>query len=102
MEGYRTARTAARHDDSRKADKPSCDKKELLARVVKIMRERRSSIGKTRDLLDALGKGSWGKYPNQLRKCLQGIEDDLLQHGIRLDLSNAKLIVMGGRALNTH
>ena len=78
----------------RETEKPTCDTKELLAVVIKMMQERKLFLGKTRDLLDALGEGSWSKNPNQLRKYLHGIKGGLLKNAIRLDLSNPKLIVM--------
>ena len=78
----------------READKPTCDTKELLAAVVKIMQERKLFIGNTREMLESLGPGSWTKHPNQLRKYLQTIRAGLLKNGIRLDLSNPKRIVM--------
>lgn len=78
----------------RKADKASLDIKELLARVLGIMSKRRTFIGKTRDLLNLLGPGSWDKCPNQVRKGINSIKDELLMNHIRLDLSDEKLIVM--------
>jgi len=59
-----------------------------------MMQERKLFLGKTRELLDALGEGSWSKNPNQLRHYLQTVKASLLKKRIRLDLSNPKLIVM--------
>ena len=80
--------------EDRETEKPTCDTKQLLQVVVGVIQERRLFIGKTRELLDALGEGDWSKHPNQLRKYLDSIRDGLLKHRIRLDLSNPKLIVM--------
>ena len=78
----------------RETEKLTCDTNELLALVVKMMQERKLFLGKTRELLDALGEGNWSKNPNQLWHYLQTIEASPLKKRIRLDLSNPKLIVM--------
>jgi len=82
-----------------KGDKPSCNLDELLERIVEIMEGRETFLGKSRDLQDALGEGSWSAAPNHLRRYLRSVEDRLQAVGITLDLSDERRIVIG-RASN--
>ena len=77
-----------------KGDKPSCNLDELLKRVVEIIKAQETFTGKSRDLQDALGKGSWNTAPNHLRRYLRAIEDRLREAGIAIDLSDERRIVI--------
>jgi hypothetical protein len=70
----------------------TCDREELLARVVEVMQEKRIFCDKSRKLLKLLGPGSWEGSPNHLRQYLREIEAPLLEQGIQLDLSNTRRI----------
>lgn len=76
----------------RDTDKPSCDRKELLKRIIEIIQKQKIFVGKSRELSELLGEGSWSSSLNHLRRYLRDIEKDLLQHNIRLDLSKEKRI----------
>lgn len=77
-----------------KSNKPSCDLDELLKRVVEIMEAQETFIGRSRDLQEALGEGTWSASPNHLRRYLRGIEDRLRDVNISLDLSDERRIII--------
>jgi hypothetical protein len=77
-----------------KRDKPSCNLDDLFSRVVEILQARESFAGRSRELQEALGEGSWSASPNHLRRYLRNIEDRLQELGITLDLSDERQIVI--------
>ena len=80
-----------------KADKPSCDLDELFKRLVQIMNTQELFTGRSRDLQDVLGQGSWSTSPNHLRRYLRSIEDRLQAASLSLDLSDERRIVIQKR-----
>jgi hypothetical protein len=76
------------------ADAPSCDRDELLQRVVKVMRTQDSFAGKSGEFLALLGTGSWTTSPNCLRRYLKEITDPLREHGISVEFPTARKLVL--------
>ena len=77
----------------RESEKPTCDTKQLLAAVVKIMRDRKLFVGNTRELLahwaKAVGPSSPIRYATTCKR-----SRIVAERAIRLDLSNPKSIAI--------
>jgi hypothetical protein len=70
----------------------TCDRNELLDRVVQKITEAVKFRGQSRQFQELLGEGSWSKSPNHLRRYLGEIGAQLDRASIDLDLSDPKLL----------
>ena len=80
--------------EDRAADNPPCNREELLARVVVVVKECKQFVGLSGQFAEALGPGSWVRSLNHLRRYLREIESKLAEHGIRCDFSDERLMVL--------
>jgi hypothetical protein len=72
----------------------TCDRKELLDRVVAKITECKRFSGPSKDLVKTLGSGSWDGSRNHLRRYLREIGPALTEKNIKADLSDNRLIVL--------
>lgn len=67
---------------------------ELLERIIKRVKAEGRFSGQSRELNDWLGRGSWTNSPNHLRRYLRQLKEQLLQHGVTLDVSQSRTITL--------
>lgn len=73
---------------------PTCDRNELLRRVVDVMGTQRRFAGRSAELLRLLGVGSWSASPNHLRRYLKEISDPLREQGIVVEFPTERKLVL--------
>ena len=71
-----------------------CDRKELLAKVIEKITEKKQFRGPSKGLVDLLGTGTWDGSRNHLRRYLREIEPELTKNNIKADLTDSRLIVL--------
>lgn len=71
-----------------------CDRAELAARIAEKVGPLGRWSGRSADLLDLLGPGSWSSAPNHLRRYVREVADQLHAQGITVNLTQQRLITL--------